>query len=432
MAKINRFILEFEERIDVKIDFEQQKPPKRLIRRFIRFLKKVDDPRLSGMVLYPLPEIVVIAFLAILGGAQTWTEMAMFGQSYKKWLGRFLKLEHGIPSHDTFRRVFSLIKPEQLGEATVEFVMAAIVRLKKLLGIKDKGMNHTSIDGKACRGSARKLETDQAVKNLFLLNVYDNSNGLCLYSQKIDAKTNEIPVAQDILAKMELRNTIVTFDAMHSQKKTAAIICQQKGEYVGGLKGNHASMEEEVRTFFTAEMKDKIRQKGVDYYQTSEKAHNKIEMREFYITRRIGWFAERDQWEGLKAFVCYSKSMEDLVTGKKTKEERYYLASVTDVELCAEAIRGHWGIENRLHWHLDVSFSEDENMTVDKHALANFSQLNKMCLALLELCRPLFKCSIRGMRKQLGWKMEDNFAKILAFLDDDELILALKAKLKKQ
>lgn len=426
MARVNRFIMEYEEKFQGGIDFTTSKPPKKTMQRFVRYLKSIEDTRVAGMIDYPLEEIIVITFMAVLGGATKWEDMEMFGHAYQTWLKKFLKLENGIPSHDTFQRVFGLINSRQLEAATVAFVAEVISRLKKKLRLSSANKRHISVDGKESRATGRKHATSEEIKNLQTLHIYDNSYGICLYSALIEQKTNEIPVAQSILSSMELKDSVVTFDAMNTQKKTIEIIRAQKGDYVGALKGNHEIMETEVREYFTTETCARIRDKGVDYYRSSEKAHNQAETREFFLTRKIDWFEDLAKWSGLKSFICYKKTMVNLVTNKETIEKRYYIASVTDVVLCAEAIRGHWGIENRLHWHLDATFHEDDNTTVNRIAFNNLSLINKMTLSLLKLSKPLFKGnSIRSLRMQFGWKMGDCLATVLNFFSDDELLEAI-------
>jgi len=436
MAAIHDFIAEYREAFEEKaIDFNSGKPPRIVMKRFVRLLGSLDDVRVPGRVTYPLTEIVALGFLAVLGNASEWQEIPLFADAHRKWLQSFLALEHGIPSHDTFRRVFSLIRPEQLQAVTVAFLSDNIAVLKRALGIGSKGKRQLCVDGKENRSTGRKHDTTEEIRNLQTLHIYDTSHGICLFSEAIDAKTNEIPVAQRILACMELRDTVVTFDALNTQKRTLEIIVERKGDYVGALKGNHPVLEEEVGDFFTPEERERIRRKDKDYYRTVEKAHNKVETREFFLTRSVAWFRERDEWAGLRSFLCYRKHSVDLINGKETDEARYYLSSETDVLLCAEAIRGHWGIENRLHWHLDTAFLEDDNATVDRNAFSNLSLMNKMSLSLLKLAKPVFDkhSSIRSLRKIFGWNLEDSLTTVLSLFDEDAVLAAVaRASLKPQ
>ncbi len=427
MAKLNQFMVTYADSIkELEIPLNSSNtPPKAVIHRFVRFLKKVDDTRIQGMIEYPLEEIVLIAFLAILGNASTWTEMELFGVSNKRWLKKFLKLKNGIPSHDTFRRVFAIIDPQQLQDVTISFFMQNLNAMKKSLGVKETGYTLICVDGKEQKGTGRNYSNDDKVNNLQTLHVYNASDEICLYSAAIDAKTNEIPVAQELLKEMQLKNCIVTFDALHTQRDTVTIIKEQKGDYVGGLKGNQGSLLEEASAYFDEESKKFFKEKG-DFYQTIEKAHSKIETRSYYLVK-ASQRAEVKKWKGLKGFVCFEKKIEHIKTGKITTETRYYITSILDIELCAEAIRGHWAIENKLHWHLDYSFYEDDNTTMDKNAFNNYSLLNKMVLSLCKLAKPLIGApSIRTLRKCFGWNYLEYTAQLLSCFDEETLQNALR------
>lgn len=422
MAKINRFILEYSDRIkEVEIPVDVNKPPKAVIHRFVRLLKEVDDSRIPAMIDYPMEEIILIAFLAVLGNASTWYEMEAFGISNLRWLKKFLNLRNGIPSHDTFRRVFSLIDTKQLQDVTVSFLMQNMAAMKKTLQIPSQEYTLICVDGKEQKGTGRNYKKEDKVPNLQTLHVYNASEGICLFSQAIDQKTNEIPVAQDLLKTMNLKDCIVTFDALHTQKNTVAIIKEQGGAYVGGLKGNQSALETEAAEYFDDECKKHYQEKG-DYYKTVEKAHGKIEKREYYLVKAYQ-STEVKKWKGLKSFICFVKNTEDIKTGKKGLEIRYYIASISDVALCAEAIRGHWAVENNLHWHLDYSFSEDDNSTMDQKAFHNYSLLNKMVLSLCKLAKPLMKksYSMRIVRKCFGWNYLENITLLLSCFDEKTL-----------
>lgn len=427
MAKINNFLAEYEDAIRVtKIPIGEGMPPKVVIRRFVRLLKSVDDKRMQGMIDYPLVEIILIAFLAVLGGASSWTEMEMFGKAKIFWLRKFIPMKNGSPSHDTFRRVFALIDTKQLQDVTIAFLLENVAAIKRSLGIKEDGIRHICVDGKEQRGTGRKYQYDEEkIRNLQTLHVYDASNAICLYSEAIDIKTNEIPVAQKILKGMTLKGCIVTFDAMHMQRDTIGIIKNAKGEYVGGLKGNQSGLQEEAAAYFNEpDLLEHYKNKG-DYYMTQEKAHSQIETREFYLVRPMKRKIIKD-WKGLKAFVCYIKRTVSTINGKEKIEIRYYAASVEDVELCAKAIRGHWSVENLLHWHLDVSLNEDDNTTMDKAAFNNYSLLNKMVLSLYKLAKPILGApSIRSLRKMFGWGYEESITAVLSSFDEDTLAKAM-------
>lgn len=433
MAKTCKFILEYKEIIgNMDFDFDNCTPPKHTIKRFVHLLKEIEDVRVEGMIDYPLEEIIVIAFLAVLGNANGWGEVSTFGKAKEKWLRKFLKLEHGIPSHDTFERVFSLIHSKELEAVTVAFLSENMDKIRKAMKTGKGQKRLICVDGKEEKGTGRKYGTKEEIRNLQTLHVYDASYGICLYSEIINEKTNEIPVAQRILDAMELKDAIVTFDALHMQKKTIGIIIKQKGNYVGALKGNHQLFESEIVDLFSEKTKERIKKQGGNYLMTLEKSHNKVETRKFYLTTNVKWFNDLKEWDKLKSFICYEKTSVNVVTEIETKEVRYYVSSLTDVELCADAIRGHWGIENLLHWHLDVNFHEDDNSTMNKNAFNNLSIINKMVLSLMKLAQPIIgNESIRMLRKQFGWGTEDNLSKLLNAFDDETLLDAISSAIQK-
>jgi len=411
---------------DLRHDVREGKMPKVVFKRIIMCMEEVKDVRREDID-YPLPYILLMGFLAVLSGAETWVDMADFTSSYKKKLNGIMPQykKIGVPSHDTFRRVFGLVNPEDLQRATTTFVAEELTRLKQVIGVKDPKLRHYALDGKEQRGTGRKYGTDQKVANLQTLHCYDVTNGICLYSKPIEEKTNEITAAQALLPLMQLKNCVVTFDAMNTQKDTVSVIINGGGHYIGGLKGNHQLFHSEVELFFTDKELASIRNKKKYFYEYREPAHNRIEKRSYYMTTEIKWFADLPKWPGLKAFICYEIETEDLVSGKKTKERRYYIASLTDIELCADTIRAHWGIENQLHWHLDVTFSEDDNTTMDKNAFNNLSILNKMVLSLLKIIQPAHKVGLKLIRKKFGWDLITQLGNMLSILDEGQIREAL-------
>lgn len=415
MAKINHTILEYRESLAGSGITPGSRPPKVVMRRFVRLFRDVTDARIDSMIDYPLVEILLITFLAVLANASTWVEIAYFGEAKKRWLKKFIPLKNGVPSHDTFRRVFSLMDSDSLQKATVCFLMENMTAIRRSLGLSVDGYRLICVDGKEQRGTGRKYGTSEAVRNLQTLHVYDATHSICLASCPIDTKTNEIPVAQEALRGLSLKGCIVTFDALHTQKDTIKIIAEQKGDYVGGLKGNQSGLWESVASRFTDQKRAAIAEKGTDYYETIEKSHNQVERRRYY---RLPANCGKDEWEKLRSFVCYEKYTQDIVTQKETCELRFYISSMSDIQLIAEAIRGHWSIENKLHWHLDYSFSEDSQTTMDKQAFQNLSLINKLVLSLCKMAQPAMTGSIRSIRLRFSWELEDHLSFLLNTFDD--------------
>lgn len=186
-------------------------------------------------------------------------------------------------------------------------------------------------------------------------------------------------------------------------------------------------MLSDAEALFTPELKTRIKSEGKDYYETSEKFHRQIEVHRFYMYKAKQRFNIKLSWKNLRNFICYEKYTCNIITGKEATEIRYYITSLRDVELCAEAIRGHWSVENKLHWHLDYSSDEDDNTAMDKNAFYNFSMLNKMALSLHKLVQPLMRNrSISAIRRSFGWGVEDSISKILNSFDEDVIKVSLE------
>jgi len=432
LAKAENVIALFKEIVDKnKIALNAKGIPKKPIRKLIRFFRSVDDARIQGKVSYPLHEILMVAFLAILAGAGTISDIEMFGLDKEKWLKKHFAVKHGIPSHDTFRRVLSIIDPQQLQVATVAFLMDNIKVIKRAFNI-ESGVKQYCLDGKTARGTGRLKGSAREIAQLHTLHVYDRSDGICVMSKAVGGKTNEIPVAQEILGLMDLKNSVVSFDALNTQRETIATVIKQKGDYVAALKGNQAELYREVLSYFTPSVLKRLQASETNYIEVKEKLHNRIETRRYYLSKNVSWLIQLRDWPGLKAIVYYSIHKEDINTGKITDEEYCYISSITDIELCADVIRGHWSIENQLHWHLDVNFLEDSTEIIDRAAFQNFSLLNKMSLSLLKLIAPLLprRKSVSGARKRIGWTL-DILIDAFRVIDEDtlaEAALNVKAK----
>jgi len=423
-------LLEFAELIkEIGISADKElHPSNKVVKRFVRIAKQVPDSRMRGMIDYPLVEILLVAFFAVLSGADTWTQMAYFGKIREEWFRKFLKFKNGTCSHDTFRRVFSLLDPTVIQAVTVDFLMQNLNKIKAALNIQTNDPRLINIDGKQARGTGRSRSNAGAVANLQTLNVYDASSGICIAMKCIDHKNNEIPAAQELLPLLDLKNAIVTFDALNTQKKTIGIIAsdEKKGDYVAALKENHPLFYQEVDLYFTKKKLEGIANKGICFHSTSERAHSQLEVRNYYLTTDVKWFADFDKWEKLRSFICNEKIITNLHTGELTTERRLFIASIKDVELCAKAIRGHWSVENRLHWHLDYSFGDDADTNMDKNAYQNFTAFRRMSLTLCKIAQKFVKESIRTIRWGIGLDPEAQLGMILGTLDEDFLENALR------
>lgn len=429
MAKINHFLLEYQEAVsEITGPSAPDSLPAPVIRRFVKIFRDIDDSRCIGMTEYPLEEILLTAFLAVLSNASTWVEIAHFGQEKENWLRNFLPFANGTPSHDTFRRVFSLLDSVQLETATVSFLMKNIDSIRQSLPpAREESYRLICVDGKEEKATGRKYGTKEEVRNLQTLHVYDASSDVCIFSRPIDSKTNEIPIAQDILRSMNLKSCIVTLDALHAQRDTVAAISDSGGDYLIGLKENQMGLLEDAKLAFSEQDRKKLKEAQGCYLKQTEKSHSQVEIRKYFLAKAVFGSARKADWKKLRRFLCVEKTVIHTITQKEHTETRYYITSLSDISLCAEAVRGHWCVENKLHWHLDYSFFEDDNSTMDTKAFTNLSLINKMCLSLCKLAQPVMeKNSLRVIRKRFSWNLERNLSILLNSFNNEALLQALE------
>lgn len=387
----------------------------------------VPDYRHPSYTKHLLGDIIMIVFFAVLGNANEWGEIESFAKRKEKWLRKYLELPYGIPTDDTYRIVMGNINATQFFQLTVQLLLHAINEILELSG-KTDGIHEKSIvsvDGKESRGSKRKDAGQGEVKALQTLNVFSNDYGICLAQKFIEEKTNEIPAAQEILGLMDLRNTIVTADAMNCQKDTVAAITSQKGDYVLALKGNQPLFYEEVRSYFNKETLEDLKKKEGCYKKTVEAEHGGIAVREYYITEDVGWYSERAKWKKLRSFGAVYKRLEK-TDGTIEEDRRYYICSIeADANEFERAARGHWGVEVNLHWHLDFTFRDDKNTSMGKTSAKNLQIMKKIALSILNLVKESYKISMKRIRYELSLDYENEIEKMLSMLDMESVKKAL-------
>ena len=332
----------------------------------VELLGDLDDPRAADGRRHRLGDILVIAFCTVLCGQEEFTAMARFGQEKESWLRGFLELPGGIPSHDTFRAVLSALDARQLAQALIDWTEGVRARL---------GGEIVAIDGKSARRSVAK----GAKAALHLVNAWAVDNGLCLGQEQTAEKSNEITAVPLLLRQLELAGCIVTVDALNTQKDIAREIQEADADYVLALKGNHPLLHQEVRDFLLDAQARGFAGVAHDFYEEADKGHGRLEIRRHWITAKIDWITPRAEWEGLR---CVGLVERERHTAAGVSVERaFYLGSIApDARLFARAVRGHWGVENSLHWRLDVLFQEDQCRARTRFAAANLAALRKLAL----------------------------------------------------
>lgn len=401
-----------------------------LIQEIKKHADAVPDYRHPSYTRHLLGDIIMIVFFAVLGNADEWGEIESFAKRKEKWLRKYLELPFGIPTDDTYRIVMGNINVDHFYQVTVQLLIHTIEEIVLLSGKQDSihEKSIVSVDGKESRGSKRKSGEQGEVKALQSLNVYSNDCGICLAQKFIGEKTNEIPAAQELLRLIDLRDTIVTADAMNCQKDTVSAIVSGKGDYVLALKGNQPLFHEEVMAYFDEEVQEKLREKEGCYKRTVEPEHGGTAVREYYITEDTDWYSEREKWQELRSFGMVHKVLKK-ADGTKEEEYRYYICSIGEnAEEFERAARGHWGVEVKLHWHLDFTFHDDKNTSMGKTGAKNLQIIKKIALAILGLVKESYKISMKRIRYELSLDYENEIERMLSMLDMESVKKALSSK----
>lgn len=336
------------------------------------WMEYIEDVRQERKVRHKLKDILVIVLFATLADADDWVEIAMFADTYQDYLRKYIELKNGVPSHDTISRVMGLISPE--------IVQQLYGKWQELLN-RNEGETLRKlicIDGKTMRSNKRKEG-----KPSHIISAWSREEGFCLGQKAVSEKSNEITAIPELLDRIQIKGQIITIDAMGTQKAIAEKIRKKRADYVLALKGNQAGLYEDVALYFKDEQaRQEVRENG-GYIRTVEKAHGQTERREYYQTADIGWLSQKKEWKGIKSIGMEEKTIKE---GKVEKKEyRYYISSLApDIETFKRAVRGHWSVES-MHWHLDVTFREDANTTLDKQAAQNQNIIRKWSLSILKM-----------------------------------------------
>src|SRR5882672_4686944 len=364
----------------------------------IEHFTDLPDPRVDRTKYDDLIDLLVIAIGTLLCAGESFNDMEDFGRAKQDWFKTFLTLRNGIPSHDTFNRLFAALDPKAFLDCFLRWTQSLRVAVAQEV---------VALDGKALR---RALNGDQSVK--YIVSAWAEDNGLVLGQLKVADKSNEITALPALLRVLELSGCVVTVDAMGTQKKIAQEIVEADADYVLALKGNHETVHEEVKTFLdeTVAELSKPRPVGAKLstaaaslaaLETVEKDHGRLETRRYYQSTALDWFADRAKWQGLKSVGMVEAIRE--IGAQRTVERRYYLSSLPlGVATFARAVRGHWGVENKLHWVLDVCFREDQSRARVGYAAENLATLRRLALNLLKRERTK-KRGIKGKQLNASW-----------------------------
>lgn len=359
-----------------------------LIERF----RDLPDPRVEGRTDHDLLDIIVLALCAVMSGAEGWDDIEDWGLAREDWLRRYLKLRNGIPGHDTIRRVFEALSPSELEQRFERWMNAVCPAVQGRV---------IAIDGKALRGSSR---TGQGLRALHQVSAYAADYGLTLGQRACEEKSNEITAIADLLPVLALEGAVVTIDAMGCQTSIAEQIVDGGGDYVLAVKDNQAQLAMALRDFFSMLNAPGYPQRNVSVHETLDKGHGRIETRRCTAVGDLDWLellGLKARWTKLSSVACINSTRE--IAGKITTEQRYVISSLpADSRRILHAARAHWGIENGLHWCLDVTFGEDASSIRLRNAALNFSFLRRMSLNLFRADKSR-SSSLPRKRKAAAW-----------------------------
>lgn len=351
-------------------------------------ISSIEDPRLDRTKKHPLNSIIFSALCAALVGNDDWVGVSDYCDAQLEFLSDFVEFPNGAPSHDTIGRVMSLINPETFNDCFMDFTRALA---GKVAGV-------VAIDGKTARGSCSSKSMKDA---LHMVSAWSSENSLVLGQVAVDQKSNEITAIPKLLALLDVKGCTVTLDAMGCQRAISEAIVGQGADYVIALKGNQGSLRGDVELLFEGMNSSPPSFESFSSYEQVSKEHGRIERRIVTTTEELGSLLDQHSWPGLRSVVRIES--ERTVNGQTTKECRYYISSRTAcAESLASCVRSHWDVENKLHWVLDVTYSEDSSRIRTDHAPHNMNMIRKWALNVINANKG--KLSVRRMQRQLGWK----------------------------
>lgn len=357
---------------------------------FLSYFREMPDHRQPGKVRYPLDEVLLLCLLAVLAGAEAFTDIARFGEKKRDLLRRFRPFANGTPSHDHLGDIFATLDAQAFQRCFVAWVSALTKTPAEVI----------AIDGKTSRRSGGKGSKEP----LHMVSAFAARQRLVMGQVAVAQKSNEIVAIPALLDMMAIEGAVVTIDAMGAQRSIARKIIDKKADYIVALKGNQGTLHEDVKLFCAEQQANSFEQTTVSQFKTLDGDHGRIETRQYTVVHDVEWLRERHDWPGLKGIVIVESQRE--IDAKTSRETRFYITSLTlDAEAVGPMIRDHWAVENSLHWIMDMVFRDDECRVRTENAPANFTTIKHMASNLIR--KAPGKDSQRLRRMTAAW--DDDF-----------------------
>lgn len=353
---------------------------------FIDFFKEIPDHRIERRKLHSVEEILLVTFCGMIAGCDSWDDLELFGKTKLEYLRRYFSYINGAPSDDTLRRFFRVLDPVAFESCFIKWVRSFQLDLAEKI---------VAVDGKTSRRSF-----DGENKPLHLVSAFVSELGVTLGQLKTEDKSNEITAIPELLELLDIAGAIITLDAMGCQRKIVEKIMDKNADYLIGLKGNQGKLNEDVRLFFQKKPKGAIFNTETEV----DKGHGRLEVRQCTVSEDINWIKERHpQWKALRSVIEIQSQRE--IKGEVTTEKRYYISSLeAKADKIATVVRQHWGVENKLHWVLDITFNDDQTRIRKGNAPRNIAIIRKTVLNLMQIIKKSKpRVSIKAMRKLAGW-----------------------------
>jgi predicted transposase YbfD/YdcC len=354
------------------------------------YLSVIPDPRVDRTKLHKLQDILLMVLCGVICGAETWVDIADFARAKEAWLRTFLELPHGIPSHDTFGRVFASLDVRAFEQAFQRWIL-------DLAGTSEGKL--IAIDGKTIR---RSLDRASGKAAIHLVSAWVHENHAVFGQLAVEGKSNEITAIPKLLEMLDLTKATVTIDAMGCQKEIAQKVADRGGQYVLAVKANQGTLHEDLRLFLDDAVEQGFRGIEHDVYEQTEKGHGRLETRRCWTTNQIDWLRERHKWAGVRSIAVVESRRQ--IGEQISQERRYFISSLPGgtAQRMGQAVRNHWTVENELHWSLDLCFAEDQSRARIGNAAENLSRVRRLALTLLKQ-ETTAKVGIKAKRLLAGW-----------------------------